>query len=53
VEAGLIEKVGNIYPRVKILNNGELKKKLTVKGCQMSGGAKAAIEKAGGTVNHV
>ncbi len=52
-DAGLIEKVGNIYPRVKILNNGEIKKKLTIKECLLSGGAKAAIEKAGGTVNHV
>ena len=37
-------------PRVKILGRGELTKKLTVKGCAMSATAKAAIEKAGGTV---
>jgi large subunit ribosomal protein L15 len=33
---------------VKILGNGELKKKLTVRAHKFSEGAKAAIEKAGG-----
>lgn len=35
---------------VKLLAGGELKKKLTVKGCKVTAGAKAMIEKAGGTV---
>lgn len=35
---------------IKILAGGELKKKWTVKGCRVSEGAKAAIEKAGGSV---
>lgn len=35
---------------VKILGNGELKKKLTVVGCQVSQSAKAKIEAAGGTI---
>ena len=34
---------------VKILGNGELTKKLTVKGCAVSEGAKAKIEAAGGS----
>lgn len=35
---------------VKILAGGEIKKKLTVKGCKVTEGAKAMIEKAGGSV---
>jgi large subunit ribosomal protein L15 len=41
---------GGKNPRVKILARGTLSKKLSVKGCTMSATAKAAIEKAGGTV---
>lgn len=36
--------------RVKILNTGTLTKKLTVTGCAVSRGAKAVIEKVGGTI---
>lgn len=45
VESGLIkdEKDG-----IKVLGNGELKKKLTVKANKFSASAKAAIEAAGG-----
>lgn len=35
---------------VKILGTGELDKALSVSGCAVSAGAKAAIEKAGGSV---
>lgn len=35
---------------VKILAGGEIKKKWTVKGCKVTAGARAAIEKAGGSV---
>ena len=47
IEAGIVkaEKSG-----VKILGNGELTKKLTVKVTAVSEGAKAKIEAAGGTV---
>ena len=48
---GLIEKKSNVYPPVKILGDGELSKKLSVVGCKVSKTAKAAIEKAGGTVH--
>jgi large subunit ribosomal protein L15 len=34
----------------KILGTGTLTKKLSIKGCAVSGSAKAAIEKAGGTI---
>ena len=38
------------YDGVKILGNGELKKKLTVTADKVSEGARAKIEKAGGSV---
>ena len=43
----LISKAGD---RVKVLGNGELKKKLVVQAHQFSAGAKAKIEAAGGRV---
>lgn len=36
--------------KIKILGNGDLKKNLSVEGCKVSKSAKAAIEKAGGSV---
>ena len=48
VEAGLVNKV--CAYGLKVLGNGELTKKLTVKAAKFSEGAKAAIENAGGTV---
>lgn len=50
VVAGVITSVRKKAPKVKILGNGELKKKLTVEDCQVSGSAKTKIEAAGGTV---
>ena len=47
VESGL---VSNPKDGVKILGNGELTKKLTVKVTAVSEGAKTKIEAAGGTV---
>ena len=44
-QAGLLK-----YGRIKILGKGTLTKKLKVKAHKLSDGAKAAIEKAGGTV---
>ena len=37
-------------PVVKILANGELKKKLSVSGCVFSQTAKASVEKVGGNI---
>ena len=45
--AGLVKDVKN---GVKVLGNGELTKKLTVKAKKFSESAKKAIEAAGGTV---
>jgi len=49
-EAGLLRTPKN---KVKILANGTLEKKLTVEVHKLSGAAKAAIEKAGGTVKEL
>jgi large subunit ribosomal protein L15 len=49
-EANLIRRVGGILPKVKILAKGEVSKKLSIAGCEVSASAKAKIEKAGGTV---
>ncbi len=51
-EAALVQKgfFKDATHGVKILGNGELNKKLTVKANKFSETAKAAIEKAGGTV---
>ena len=46
-KAGLINKK---YAGVKVLGDGELTVKLTVKASKVSASAKAKIEKAGGTV---
>jgi large subunit ribosomal protein L15 len=45
--SGLIDKSGD---RVKVLGDGELKKKLVVQAHQFSAGAKSKIEAAGGRV---
>jgi large subunit ribosomal protein L15 len=42
--------VQGIYDEIKILGNGELTKKLTVEAYKASATAKAAIEKAGGSL---
>jgi large subunit ribosomal protein L15 len=50
VTAGVIATVRKKAPTVKILGTGEITKKISVEGCEMSASAKAKIEKAGGTV---
>ena len=50
VEAGIIK---NVMSGVKILGNGEISKKLTVKASIFSGAAKEKIEAAGGKVEVV
>lgn len=45
VEAGIVK---NEKDGIKVLGNGELNKKLTVKANKFSASAKAAIEAAGG-----
>ncbi|MCD8195522.1 MAG: 50S ribosomal protein L15 [Coprobacillus sp.] len=47
IELGIVKKYSN---HIKILGNGTLEKKLTVKANKFSSSAKEAIEKNGGTV---
>ena len=47
---GLVERKRGRIPRVKILANGDISKKITVDGLLISQSAKDKIEKAGGTV---
>lgn len=48
---GLVRSEGGRYPHVKILGTGEIAKALVFKGVTASVSAKAAIEKAGGSLN--
>lgn len=50
VTAGLVASVKRRAPKVKILGNGSLTKKLNVEDCQVSQSAKEKIEAAGGSV---
>jgi len=49
-EKDLIKKDGGKIGIAKILNTGEITKKLEIKNCLISATAKAAIEKAGGSI---
>ena len=46
----IISKIKGRVPEVKILSKGEITKKLTINGCQISKGAREKIEKAGGEI---
>jgi len=48
--AGVIEQYKGKNQKIKILSNGDLKKKVTVVNCTVSKTAKDKIEKAGGSV---
>ncbi len=47
---GLLTKTEGKERTVKILSGGEVTKKLTIEACLVSAGAKAKIEKAGGSI---
>jgi large subunit ribosomal protein L15 len=47
---GVVQHIKGKTPKVKILGTGKLTKKLAVENCTVSATAKAAIEKAGGTI---
>lgn len=51
VAKGIVEKNGGKNPLVKILATGEITKKVTIEGCQISKAAQAKIEQAGGSVS--
>jgi large subunit ribosomal protein L15 len=50
VKRGIIRMVKGKTPKVKLLGDGSLTKKIIVQMCKTSKAAKEAIEKAGGTV---
>jgi large subunit ribosomal protein L15 len=50
MEQGFVRAQKGRAPKVKILGGGELKEKLAFKGVAFSASAKAAVEKAGGTL---
>ena len=50
VAYGVVGKEKGRTPRIKILGDGELEKKLTVSGCQVSKSAREKVEKAGGSI---
>ncbi len=50
VEKNIIRKAKGRFPRIKILGDGKLTKKLTIESCKISKSAKEAIEKAGGRI---
>jgi len=49
-EKGVIRKVKGKFPPIKIVNTGEIKKKLTVKGCAITAEAKKSIEAVKGEI---
>ena len=50
VAKGIVRNIKGKTPEIKILGKGEITKKITVENCKTSASAKAAIEKAGGTI---
>ena len=46
----IIQNRGGVTPKVKILGDGEFTKKVSFSHCLVSAGARAKIEKAGGTI---
>ncbi len=50
LKKGLIRQVGGLPPRVKILSDGDISKKVMVKDCLVSVKAKEKIEKVGGKI---
>ena len=50
VEKEILSKKGGMFPKVKILGQGSITKKLTIEGCEVSASAKDMIEKAGGSI---
>lgn len=50
VQKGVLTIMKGKLPKVKILGNNAITKKLNIIGCDVSASAKTAIEKAGGTI---
>ncbi len=50
VSMGVITTISRRVPTVKILGTGDLTKKLSIEGCEISAAAQAKVEQAGGKV---
>lgn len=50
IKKGIINTIKGKTPKVKILGNGKITKKLVIENCKISKSAKTAIEKAGGSI---
>jgi len=51
IKKGIISMIKGKIPKVKILGNGKLNKKLIIENCKVSKTAKEAIEKVGGSIS--
>lgn len=47
---GVVSKIKGRLPKIKILSDGNIKKKVEIENCQISSSAKEKIEKAGGKI---
>jgi len=50
IKKGIVSRMKGKAPKIKILGNGKLTKKLVFENCKFSKSAKEAVEKAGGTI---
>jgi len=51
IAKGILKRTEGNFPRIKILSGGEITKKVTVSGVEISASARTAIEKVGGVVH--
>ena len=50
IKKGIVDMIKGKAPEIKILGNGKISQKIIVENCKVSVKAKAAIEKAGGSI---
>ena len=51
LKKGIAKRTGNSLPKIKIISNGKLEKKLLFESCAVSKGAEKKILAAGGSIN--
>jgi large subunit ribosomal protein L15 len=51
LDLGLVKKVGGVLPKVKILGNGKIEKKISIVNCKISDNARSKIEEIGGSIS--
>ena len=50
IKKGIINTIKGKTPKVKILGNGKISKKIVIENCKISKSAKEAVEKSGGSI---